>query len=72
MRKIIVYIATSADGLIARKDGSVVSLDRPSIKGDYGRGKFSKERILSWLNHSPFSNYRFRINLRQMEARLAQ
>lgn|GEM_PF-5132182 len=28
-RKIIVYIATSADGYIARRDGSVDSLDRP-------------------------------------------
>ena len=42
MRKIIVYIATSADGYIARKDGSVDWLDRPRIKGDYGMGKFYK------------------------------
>ena len=42
MRKIIVYIATSADGFIARKDGSVDWLDRPRIKGDYGIGKFYK------------------------------
>jgi len=42
MRKIIVYIATSADGFIARKDGSVDWLDRPRIKGDYGMGKFYK------------------------------
>ena len=38
-RKIIVYIATSADGLIARRDGSVDWLDRPSPKGDYGMGR---------------------------------
>jgi len=40
LRKIIVYIATSADGFIARKDGSVDWLNRPRIKGDYGMGKF--------------------------------
>jgi len=39
-RKIIVYIATSADGFIARKDGAVDWLDRPRTAGDYGMGKF--------------------------------
>jgi dihydrofolate reductase len=33
-RKIIVYIATSADGFIARKDGAVDWLDRPQPKGN--------------------------------------
>jgi len=42
MRKIIVYIATSADGYIARKDGAVDWLDRPRTAGDYGMGKFYK------------------------------
>ncbi len=41
-RKIIVYIATSADGFIARLDGSVDWLDRPSPKGNYGMGTFYK------------------------------
>src|SRR5438094_3034260 len=41
-RKIIVYIATSADGFIARKDGAVDWLDRPRTAGDYGTGKFYK------------------------------
>lgn len=41
-RKIIVYIATSADGFIARKDGSVDWLDRPRTAGDYGMGAFYK------------------------------
>ncbi|HEY2975235.1 MAG TPA: dihydrofolate reductase family protein [Pyrinomonadaceae bacterium] len=41
-RKIIVYIATSADGYIARKDGSVDWLDRPRPAGDYGMGGFFK------------------------------
>jgi len=42
-RKIIVYIATSADGFIARKDGAVDWLDRPQPKGeDYGMAKFYK------------------------------
>jgi dihydrofolate reductase len=41
-RKIIVYIATSADGFIARHDGSVDWLDYPSPKGNYGMGVFYK------------------------------
>jgi dihydrofolate reductase len=41
-RKIIVYIATSADGFIARLDGSVDWLDRPSPKGNYGMTAFYK------------------------------
>jgi dihydrofolate reductase len=40
MRKIIVYIATSADGYIARMDGAVDWLDRPRVKGNYGMGEF--------------------------------
>src|SRR5262245_8355368 len=39
-RKIIVYIATSADGFIARKDGGIDWLDRPLPKGDYGMLQF--------------------------------
>ena len=41
-RKIIVSIATSADGFIARGDGSVDWLDRPSPKGNYGMNAFYK------------------------------
>lgn len=41
-RKIIVYIATSADGYIARADGSVDWLDRPRPRGNYGMGEFFK------------------------------
>jgi dihydrofolate reductase len=41
-RKIIVYIATSADGYIARRDGSVDWLNRPRTVGDYGMGAFFK------------------------------
>jgi dihydrofolate reductase len=40
MRKIIVYIATSADGYIARRNGSVDWLNRPRIAGNYGMGSF--------------------------------
>jgi dihydrofolate reductase len=40
MRKIIVYIATSTDGYIARRNGSVDWLDRPQVKGNYGMGEF--------------------------------
>ena len=39
-RKFIVYIATSADGFIARPDGGVEWLDRPRTAGDYGMGTF--------------------------------
>lgn len=41
-RKIIVWIATSVDGFIARSDGSVDWLDRPRPKGNYGMGVFYK------------------------------
>lgn len=39
-RKIIVSLATSADGFIARPDGSVDWLDRPHPKGGYGMDAF--------------------------------
>jgi dihydrofolate reductase len=42
LRKIIVNIATSADGFIARADGGIDWLDRPRIKGDYGLPAFSR------------------------------
>jgi dihydrofolate reductase len=41
-RKIIFYGATSADGFIARPDGSVDWLERPRPKGNYGMGAFYK------------------------------
>lgn len=41
-RKVIVYIATSADGYIARPDGDVDWLSRPEPKGGYGIGVFFK------------------------------
>ena len=41
-RKIIVYVATSADGFIARPDGDVDWLNRPRTAGDYGMGDFFK------------------------------
>jgi dihydrofolate reductase len=41
-RKIIVYIATSADGYIARLDGKVDWLNRPRPKDNYGMGAFFK------------------------------
>lgn len=41
-RKIIAHVATSADGFIARADGSVDWLDRPQPKGNYGMGAFYK------------------------------
>ena len=42
MRKTVVYIATSADGYIARTDGDVGWLDRPRPKDNYGMGAFYK------------------------------
>ena len=39
-RKIIVEMAVSADGFIARSDGSVDWLDRPTPKGGYGMEAF--------------------------------
>jgi dihydrofolate reductase len=41
-RKIIVLMASSTDGYIARPDGSVDWLDRPSPKGNYGMDAFYK------------------------------
>lgn len=41
-RKVIVYIAISADGYIARPDGDFSWLDRPRPKGNYGMGAFMK------------------------------
>jgi len=41
-RKIIVHIAPSADGYIARPDGDVSWLDRPRPKGNYGYAAFFK------------------------------
>lgn len=39
-RKIIVYIAKSADGYIARLDGDVAWLNRPRPAGNYGMDSF--------------------------------
>jgi dihydrofolate reductase len=39
-RRIIVYVATSADGFIARPDGDVEWLNRRPDTIDYGMGKF--------------------------------
>lgn len=41
-RRIIVFIAASADGYIARPDGDVSWLDRPRSAGGYGMGEFMK------------------------------
>jgi dihydrofolate reductase len=41
-RKIIVYIASSADGYIARRDGNVDWLNRPRTAGDCGMAEFHK------------------------------
>ena len=41
-RKIIYYVAVSADGFIARPDGAVDWLDRPQPTGGYGMAEFDK------------------------------
>jgi len=41
-RKIVYYLAVSADGFIARPDGDVAWLDRPRTAGDYGMAAFYK------------------------------
>ncbi|HVG90413.1 MAG TPA: hypothetical protein VNB54_02885 [Alphaproteobacteria bacterium] len=41
-RKIIVCIAMSTDGFIARPDGDMAWLDLPGPKRDYGMSKFFK------------------------------
>ena len=40
MKKIIAYLATSADGFIARPDGDVTWLDRPRPSDEYGMPAF--------------------------------
>lgn len=42
MRKIIVYLAPSVEGYIARLDGRVHWLDRPDAAGDHGMAVFYK------------------------------
>ena len=39
-RRIIVFIATSAAGYIARSDGNIDWLDRPRLAGNYGIAAF--------------------------------
>lgn len=41
-RKIIVEVATSADGFIARPDGDISWLESPRLKGNYGMAAFVK------------------------------
>jgi dihydrofolate reductase len=48
-RKVIVLIAVSADGFIARRDGSFDWLERPSPRGNYGLDAFYKSiDIILW------------------------
>src|SRR6266478_3126079 len=42
IRRIVVCIATSADGFTARPDGSVDWLNRPQTAGDYGMAAFRR------------------------------
>jgi dihydrofolate reductase len=54
-RKIIVHIATSADGYIARPDGSLDWLtDRPAPKGFYGLPKFARSVDAKILGRKTF------------------
>jgi len=56
-RKIIVYIATSADGFIARKDGGIDWLERPRPKGNYGMGAFAKSIDTILLGRKTYDFY---------------
>lgn len=54
-RKIIVNIATSADGFVARKDGTLTWLtDRPARAGDYGLAEFSRSVSAKILGRKTF------------------
>ena len=54
-RKIIVHIATSADGYIARRDGDIHWLtNRPAPKGFYGIPKFAKSIDATILGRKTF------------------
>ena len=54
-RKIIVHIATSADGYIARRDGDIEWLTRrPAPKGFYGLPKFTKSIDATILGRKTF------------------
>jgi dihydrofolate reductase len=54
-RKIIVHIATSADGYIARRDGDIDWLtNRPAPKGFYGIPKFAKSIDATILGRKTF------------------
>lgn len=53
-RKIIYYLAMSADGFIARVDGSVDWLDRPTPKGHYGMEKFYAEVDTVVMGHKTY------------------
>ena len=55
MRKIIVNIATSADGYVARRDGSLDWLtERPAPKGFYGLPEFSRSVDAKILGRKTF------------------
>jgi|SRR3954469_9435314 dihydrofolate reductase len=58
MRKIIVFVATSADGYVARKDGAVDWLDRPRPKGNYGMGEFFKSVDTALLGRKTYDWFR--------------
>lgn len=53
-RKIIVFIATSADGYIARPDGDFAWLNRPPVKGNYGMAKFYKKVDTVIMGHKTY------------------
>src|SRR3984893_9278839 len=54
-RKIIVHIATSADGYIARPDGSLACLtSRPATKGFYGMPEFTRSVDAKLLGRKTF------------------
>lgn len=56
MRKFIVYLATSADGFIARPDGGVDFLDRPWPEHQYGMPQFLESIDTIVMGHKSYGS----------------
>ncbi len=71
-RKIIVNIATSADGYIARPDGDIEWLTRrPHPKGFYGMGKFMQSIDTKLLGRKTYDHPQHQCRLALNSSRAA-